>query len=62
MSADGGKEKQSLMDWLHDKFMHNALWEGDEEAGYELFFKAAMDAREEAKKKAYAKQAEDSKN
>lgn len=62
MSADGGKEKQSLMDWLYSKFMHNALWEGDEEAGYEPFFKAAMAAREEEQRKAYAEQAEDSKN
>lgn len=47
------KKDQSLMDWLHDKFMHNALWEGDKEAGYELYFKEAMDARDDLKKQRY---------
>lgn len=62
MSADGGKEKQSLKDWLYSKFMHNALWEGDQEAGYEPFFKEAMAAREEEKKKAYAEAEKQNKN
>lgn len=53
MAAANKNEKKSLGDWLYGKFMHNALWDGDEEAGYELYFKDAMDAREEETKKAY---------
>ncbi|CAN8070339.1 unnamed protein product [Agarophyton chilense] len=49
------KENVGLGEWLYRKFMHNALWEGDENVGYEPYFKAAMTAREEEKKKVYAK-------
>lgn len=52
----GGNEKESIADWLARKIMHNALWEGDEEAGYEPFFIEAMTARDEEKKKAYEQQ------
>lgn len=50
------QKETSLGDWLYRKFMHNALWEGDENAGYEPFYKAAMAARDEQKKKAYEEQ------
>lgn len=54
------KKEQSLADWLYSKLMHNALWEGDEQVGYEPFFKEAMSARDEEKKKQY-KEIEDKK-
>eukprot|EP00177_Eucheuma_denticulatum_P006901 GFKZ01012555.1.p2 GENE.GFKZ01012555.1~~GFKZ01012555.1.p2 ORF type:complete len:104 (-),score=16.89 GFKZ01012555.1:853-1164(-) len=47
------KKEQSLADWLYSKIMHNALWEGDQQVGYEPFFKEAMSARDEEKKKQY---------
>lgn len=62
MSAASKKEKQSLGDWLHSKMMHNALWDGDEEAGYELFFVEAMAAREKEKQKAYEEQEREKKS
>lgn len=51
MSAGGDKgEKESLMDWLYRKMMHNS----EEEFGYEPFFADAMKARDDEKMKAYA--------
>lgn len=55
------KEKQSLSEWVYSKIMHNALWEGDQQVGYEPFFKEAMSARDEEKKKQYREQAQDTK-
>lgn len=49
----GTPEKQSLSEWLLGKFMHNALWEGDQEVGYEPFFKKAEFAREAEYEKLY---------
>lgn len=62
VSMKAEKSEGGLMDWLYHKFMHNALWEGDEKIGYEPFFKAAMSAREEEKKKFYAEQEEEKRN
>lgn len=61
MSAGDGKKK-SLSEWLYSKMMHNALWEGDEEAGYEVFFKEAMSAREDAQKELYGDKKEEKTN
>jgi len=52
-----GDQKESLIDWFTSKMMHNALWEGDEEAGYEPFFKKAETAREDLQRKAYEEEA-----
>lgn len=60
MAAGQSDKKESLADWLYGKFMHNALWEGDQEAGYEPFFKEAMKNREEEQAKAYAEKEKDS--
>lgn len=51
-----GDKNESIGDWLYRKMMHNALWEGDEQAGYEPFFVQAQIAREEELKKAYEEQ------
>lgn len=58
MAATDNKD-ESLLDWLYRKIMHNAMWEGDEEAGYEPFFKEAQKAREEEKRRAYEEMEKD---
>lgn len=50
------KKPKSFREWLYSKLMHNAQWEGDENHGYELFFKEAMTARDEEKKRKYREQ------
>lgn len=51
--AEEKKKTKTFREWLHSKFMHNAMWEGDENHGYEMFFKDAMTARDEEKRRAY---------
>lgn len=48
-------EEKGLAAWVYRKMMHNALWDGDENVGYEPFFKDAMDAREAKKQEEYEK-------
>lgn len=52
ISMAEGKQPKSFREWLYSKLMHN----GEENHGYETFFKKAMIAREEEKKKFYKDQ------
>lgn len=47
------KKDGSIVDWLYGKFMHNALWDGDQEIGFEPYWKEIETTREEKKKEVY---------